>query len=77
MTKLPDPVLDLLCREVFPIIRKTGGYSFEDHFDRIDAEFLAAPDKSESGDVFRRYVQDLSALTAAREWIATESALAA
>jgi len=74
MTKMPDHVLNVLCREILPTIRKTGGYAFDDHFDRIDAEFLAAPDKSEEGEAFKRYVQDRTALAAALKWIATQSA---
>jgi len=74
MTNLPDDVLNLLCRDILPTIRKTGGYSFETHLDRLDAEFLAAEDKSESGEAFQRYVRERRAIHQAWNWIVNQSA---
>lgn len=74
MTNLPDNVLDILCRDILPSIRKTGGYSFEAHLDRLDAEFLAAEDKSEEGAPFQRYVRERKAIHTAWNWIVNQSA---
>lgn len=73
MRNMPDHVLNVLCRDILPTIRKTGRYHFEDHLDRLDAEFLAADDQSADGEAFARYAEQRNALLQAWKWIVARS----
>ena len=73
MTKLPDTVINVLCEDILPTLRKTGSYDFEAHLDKLDRELSAAVTHKDLAPAILEIVNRKINLLMAWQWITAQA----
>lgn len=73
MTKLPDTVINVLCEDILPTLRKTGSYDFEAHLAKLDSELSAAVTRKDLAPAIIEIVNRKINLLMAWQWIMAQA----